>query len=310
MQEREENLQFENEEEVAEEVAGEPKLTRKQKLYYGIFMCWGSFTWIPCPNKVWNEEARLTVLTLLQVLGALLGWLGILLFVVMQWLNLPVLLQAAILAIYPMYISGFIHVDGFMDCCDAIGARSGQEKAQKILKDSRVGAFAVIGLSAVLMINFASIASLNANNLMFSYALFMPIMMTVSRWNAGWAVATKEPIQASQYNKTALVDGSAKTKFRISHDIVFILTIAISIVFLRLIAYGTAAVMATGFSFIILVAQILFLALVQRSIISSSIKAIGGMNGDISGYSIVVTETVATVLFVTSIQNFTISYFM
>ena len=52
-------------------------------------------------------------------------------------------------------ISGGIHLDGFMDMCDGIFASRGREKALEIMKDSRVGSFAVIGVVMLLLLKFA-----------------------------------------------------------------------------------------------------------------------------------------------------------
>ena len=41
-----------------------------------------------------------------------------------------------------------LHLDGFMDCCDAFLGGFSRERRLEILRDSHVGAFAVVGVAA------------------------------------------------------------------------------------------------------------------------------------------------------------------
>ncbi len=56
----------------------------------------------------------------------------------------PAPLRAVLLAAAPWLVTGFLHLDGYMDVCDALLSRRDLATRQKILKDSHCGAFAVI----------------------------------------------------------------------------------------------------------------------------------------------------------------------
>lgn len=62
------------------------------------------------------------------------------------------ILAAGILLAVPLFITGGIHMDGFMDTCDARASYGDREKKLGILKDTHTGAFAVIfgGLYLIL----------------------------------------------------------------------------------------------------------------------------------------------------------------
>ncbi|MDD2429613.1 MAG: adenosylcobinamide-GDP ribazoletransferase [Eubacteriales bacterium] len=53
-------------------------------------------------------------------------------------------LRGAALVIVPVLVTGGIHMDGFLDVCDALSSWQSKEKRLDILKDVHVGAFAVI----------------------------------------------------------------------------------------------------------------------------------------------------------------------
>ena len=48
-----------------------------------------------------------------------------------------------------------IHMDGFLDTMDALNSYGSREKKLEILKDSRTGAFAVIGFGLYLVASLA-----------------------------------------------------------------------------------------------------------------------------------------------------------
>ena len=55
--------------------------------------------------------------------------------------------RTAISAAIPLLITGGFHVDGFMDTMDAVHSYESKERKLEILKDSHIGAFAVIMLA-------------------------------------------------------------------------------------------------------------------------------------------------------------------
>lgn len=71
-------------------------------------------------------------------------------------------LRAAVLAALPFLLTGFLHLDGFMDCCDAILSRRDLPTRQKILKDSHVGSFAVVCTIFLMLAAFAAFLDFDA----------------------------------------------------------------------------------------------------------------------------------------------------
>lgn len=64
--------------------------------------------------------------------------------------------RTLVLIILPVIITGGIHVDGYMDTCDALNSYGDREKKLAILKDSHIGAFAVIKLLVYYVLYFAA----------------------------------------------------------------------------------------------------------------------------------------------------------
>ncbi len=62
---------------------------------------------------------------------------------------------AAIAVFCLIALSGALHLDGFMDTCDGLGSRAPRERALEIMRDSRVGAFGVVGAVCLILLKFA-----------------------------------------------------------------------------------------------------------------------------------------------------------
>ena len=100
---------------------------------------------IPCPLRRWNEKAREKMLVCLPLVGLAVGgiWLG--LYLLLRHAAIGGL-YAFLMAALPWLVTGFMHLDGYMDVCDAMLSRRELATRQRILKDSHCGAFAVIGM--------------------------------------------------------------------------------------------------------------------------------------------------------------------
>lgn len=160
------------------------------RILRAFFMCLGMFTAIPCPYRPWDEDARNWMLVMLPPVGLVIG----LLWLLFGWIGARLLpgVSGAMLAALPWLLTGFIHLDGYMDTCDAMLSWRPLEKRLEILKDSHTGAFAVVGLGILLL--FSRDAAQGLRDL--RPLLFVPV---VSRCGSAFAVLTLRPIGHSQY---------------------------------------------------------------------------------------------------------------
>ena len=68
---------------------------------------------------------------------------------------LPPAVSAAITLALWVLLTGALHLDGLMDCCDGLLAARDPEKRLDILRDTHMGAFAVVGAICALLLKFA-----------------------------------------------------------------------------------------------------------------------------------------------------------
>ena len=235
-----------------------------------LMMAWGTYLAIPCPYKVWDDALRPWQIVCLPPVGLVVGGIWALCAGIFAKLGFTGFLAAAILAAVPFLVTGFFHLDGFLDCCDAILSRRDLATRQKILKDSRVGAFAVVSAVLLFLLSFAALADCSFS-LIWRALLLIPV---VTRCMAGVAVESFAPMKTSQYAGTFKA-GKTKRQRNILLGMYLAVMLAV-FVFLFSWPSCTLAVTWAGLT------TILSCRLARKNL--------GGMSGDIAGFSITLGE--------------------
>ena len=151
-------------------------LKNELKIFFTAVMF---YTRIPCPNWV----AHLPVyLNKASRYFPLIGWITGTVFFISLYLSLlifPVEIAVVISIISGILITGAFHEDGFADVCDGFGGGWKKQRILEIMKDSRIGAYGVIGLVLLLFIKFYTLKYLinitvpNLNNSITLLSIFV-----------------------------------------------------------------------------------------------------------------------------------------
>ena len=235
------------------------------KTYLHAFaMCQSMFCAIPFPGNLWDEKARDKMLIFLPLVGLEMGliWWG--LAWLTRFLGLSALIRGLILAVYPFLVTGFLHLDGFMDVTDAVKSCRDLTRRREILKDSHVGSFAVINVALLMLAQFALFVSLPETAPLGVLCL----IPAVSRCGSALAVTVLPSMSTSQYA------GQARNN---THVVLVAGTLLVFLLagFLFWGKYGLVLV-GTGAGY----------ALALRK----GCKSLEGMNGDIAGYALTIGE--------------------
>ena len=109
------------------------------------------------PSSETEDFARATLA--FPVVGLLIG---LFLFLI-QWLceGLPFMVQAALVLLAWVWITGNLHLDGLADTADAwVGGHGNRERTLEIMKDPNSGPSAVSAVVLVLLIKFAAVVAI------------------------------------------------------------------------------------------------------------------------------------------------------
>lgn len=149
------------------------------------------FTRIPIPFKIpYSNEIMNQSQKYYAAIGLLVGIFNALIYTICQFI-LPVDISIIIAMITSVLLTGAFHEDGFTDVCDSFGGGYGKEKIMTIMKDSRIGAYGVIGVILLLLLKFTSLVHIAENN--FWLMIFTLISAhSVSRFFSGMMIYTHE----------------------------------------------------------------------------------------------------------------------
>jgi adenosylcobinamide-GDP ribazoletransferase len=115
------------------------------------------FTRIPCPKWVDHSEEYLNKSSrYFPLMGWIVGGASAIIYFLAAYI-LPVSIAVLLSMVTSIWLTGAFHEDGLADVCDGFGGGWTKDKIMDIMKDSRVGAFGVIGLVMVLLIKYTSL---------------------------------------------------------------------------------------------------------------------------------------------------------
>jgi adenosylcobinamide-GDP ribazoletransferase len=231
-------------------------------------MAFGMFCAIPLP-KIWDESCADRVLPNMPIVGVLIGaiWWGA--AELLSFVGVHAVLAAAIIMLVPFVVAGFIHLDGYMDTSDAILSRRSNDERVRILKDPHTGAFAVIMVSILFVLQFAAAYAVFDGGRHLALLVVIPV---ISRCGSALAVFCLKTAPYSGY-AAMFRRGAGAT-----HRIVVVFFTACILAAAWLIAGASGLIVAGAAA----LAYVVAMAIAYR--------CLGGVSGDLTGFSLVVCE--------------------
>lgn len=158
------------------------------------------YTRIPCPAWVDHSEEYLNKATRYF---PLIGWIvggGVCLVLWLSSQIFPLSISVILAMITGVFMTGAFHEDGFADTCDGFGGGWTQSKILDIMKDSRSGAYGVIGTALLLLLKFAVLVELAKINLLTCLAVLI-LAHTLSRFSAVCITFTENYVREDELSK-------------------------------------------------------------------------------------------------------------
>jgi len=257
-------------------------------LFKGLYMAFGMFSTIPLP-RFWKDAGAKQVMLFLPLVGAVIGlvwWIAAYVLAFHFWRWVANALAAGFLMPVPVILSGLIHLDGFIDTCDAVLSRRSIEDKMRILKDTNTGAFAVIMVIFLFVIQFAALYSLMASPMhprafvgvsryasvsYFSLFLVIPVL---SRCGSALAMICIKP----------LTDDGYASLFRPRIKVPYVLLIALVAVVAFLFSWAFAGYRG------VIVAGVVVLGYAVSMLSALEGFDFKGISGDFAGFSLVISE--------------------
>lgn len=234
-----------------------------------LIVAFSMYSKIPMPRADWNRENMRYSMCFFPWIGLVIGLIEYLWMQISSRVGISALFAASVFTVIPVLVTGGIHMDGYLDTCDAMSSWREKEKRLAILKDSNAGAFAVIygAVFFVLYLGGASALTTSRQVLLMGAAFF------VSRSLSAYSVVSFPH---------ANPDGTAA---RFGDEAQGRLVRITSCVYLMLAAFWCVRIdPVTG------IGMMLAAALAFLFYRHFSMKYFGGMTGDLAGFFTCICE--------------------
>lgn len=241
-----------------------------KSVFSGLITAFSMYSWIPMPQLEWRRDTMKYALCFFPLVGAVSGAAAVL----WAWLagiaGVNLLLFSGIALLIPVFITGAIHVDGFIDTCDALYSRQDREKKLEILKDPHVGAFGVISCVCYMLLMLCLISQVGPDVHLF---VLVALGSVISRAMSAFSIVT---IKTAKNSGLAFIfaDNAHKNTVR---------TVSVLI---AAAALAAMAVMNPLFG----VCALLISAAVYSVFLRICYKQFGGITGDLAGFMLQLIE--------------------
>lgn len=238
------------------------------KLWNSFKIAFAMYSKIPMPYSDWKKENMQYSMCFFPLIGIVIGGLIWLWSKALVWLPLDGQLGTVVYLLIPLFITGGIHFDGFLDTQDALNSHQSKEKKLEILKDPHTGAFAIISGIAYYLLAFGIWSEVGPKSVQI-----LSVGFVLSRALSGLSVVSFRLAKNSGLAAT-FSESAQKKKVKITMY-AYLLLCAVLMLFLQ----TWLAVAA------IIIAAVIFFY--YRHV---CYKEFGGMSGDLAGYFLQLCE--------------------
>lgn len=242
-----------------------------------IIVAFSMYSKIPMPKIEWNKKNMKYALCFFQAVGLVIGAV---LYTVM-WFGMKYqmgkLFLSCIATVIPVFITGGIHLDGYLDTIDALSSYADKEKRLEILKDSNSGAFAIIFGIVYFVLSIGIWSEMSWNAMPFIWISYI-----MSRTLSAFSIAAF-PLAKNTGLAATFQDNAHRKNVKIVMVIYFIVE-SLLMLYVNLLL-GTAVIVVSLLSF------------AYHYYVCK--KKFGGITGDLAGYFLQICElSVAAVLMI------------
>ncbi len=247
------------------------------RILKSLCLAFSMYSKIPMPNVYWSKENMRYVICFLPLVGAVIGGILMLWFTVCLKLNINNACFAAVAAAIPVFVTGGIHADGFIDTSDALHSYGNKQKRLEILSDPHVGAFGIISAVMYYLLYFGFMNEIT----IYGETAMISLGFVMSR-----ALCAIEIVLMKTAKNTGLL-------YEFSSSINKAVTLIVTI--LMLAACGLVMIFLSPYIGGAVLLMLMLLVLYYKFFIA---KKIGGITGDTCGWFIQMCELITVIVIV------------
>lgn len=236
----------------------------------GFIIAFSMYSKIPMPHRQWKDEDMRYSMCFFPFVGIVIGAVAWLWFWLCGQVAIPETACVGIGLAIPILITGGFHIDGYMDTMDAIHSYGSKERKLEILKDSHIGAFAVIMLVLYVLLFVSGYSMISNTDTIKVYCMSFILSRILSALSLVSFRKAKSTGSLAQFAQTA----GKGVRLVIIIELFAVVALMLVCDWLA----GLTAIILAAFAF-------LYYAIFSR-------KNFDGITGDIAGYFLCVCELV------------------
>ena len=252
-----------------------------KRIWNSFKIAFSMYSRIPMPRSEWTDENKSYAMCFFPWIGAVIGLLSYGVFRFSKWFDGNgggnySLFFVIFLILIPVFITGGIHLDGFLDTQDALSSWQTKERRLEILKDSHAGAFAIISCTIYFLMYIGVYSCLSVRSMEVIAYSFM-----LSRTLSGLSVVTFPQAR----KKGMVADFSESASTRITR-----MVLGIYLIVLCFLIPLTGGICGIG--------CVISAGVVFGYYYRMAMKNFGGVTGELCGYFLKVCELVMALVVV------------
>lgn len=232
-------------------------------------IAFGMYSKIPMPGVEWSEKNMRYSICFFPLVGAVLGLLIFGFYSICRLAGFSQAFLGAGVLTLSVLVTGGIHLDGYMDTMDALHSYQPKERKLEILKDSHIGAFAVLMLIPYVLLTYGALTELKDLTAWILYGFSFVWSRTLSGLSVVWFRGARKDGLLYAFSSTA-----HKRTVRLVLLLVLAVTAAVMAAVQPVLGIGMCA--AGGLCFIYYRYK--------------AYKEFGGVTGDLAGWFLACAE--------------------
>ena len=193
----------------------------KSRVWNSFKIACSMYSKIPVPPADWTKENKAYVMCFFPWVGAVIGALTLGVYSLKEWMHqagfgFPDFFFTALLVMIPVWVTGGIHLDGYLDTQDALHSYQSRERKLEILKDPHTGAFAVIAGICYFVLDlgiYSGLTPILGGDIAGFLVLFPAALCWLIGWYKPYGMHTEKFIR-SIFITTVLAPAHRKYKIR------------------------------------------------------------------------------------------------
>ncbi|MDO4621570.1 MAG: adenosylcobinamide-GDP ribazoletransferase [Eubacteriales bacterium] len=245
-------------------------------IFVSLIVAFSMYSKIPMPHILWSDRSMRYAMCFFPWVGFVVGGLEYLFYRLCLLLGFGTLWTTAGMILLPILVTGGIHFDGFMDTSDAMSSWREREDRLRILKDSHVGAFAVIAAVVYFVAAFGAASEIRSE--------MIPVLCMMFGVTRSFSAISVVSFPHANPSGTAAAFGDHAVKKAVQ---------AVSVLYIVLLTVVSILLHPVSGVLMIVTAVCAFLYYYRFSM-----KYFGGMTGDLAGNFVTKAELAILVVIV------------